>query len=111
MVNWGTVYVFRCGSLYKIGYTWGTALQRMAQLQVSSAGKIRLVCEYPTPCPDRIERELHRAFHHCRVHGEWFRLAKGDLKGIMADAQRARTEYVRLQSQLAQEQIANGGWL
>jgi hypothetical protein len=109
-MKWGCVYVIRCGSRYKIGYTWGSGAQRMRQFRVGNPQKMHLVCEIPTTTPERLERDLHSRLHAHLIHGEWFRLNMAQVKALQSDARYARAAQIRQQVDLAQQKIESGGW-
>lgn len=55
----------------KIGLSHGTAEDRIAGLQTSSAFELRTLVVIPSA--DReFERETHERFASCRLRGEWF---------------------------------------
>lgn len=53
----------------KIGVTTNLA-QRLEHLQTASP--VRLEVLAATEADTWLEREYHRFFNHCRLHGEWF---------------------------------------
>lgn len=74
----GTVYFIGDGEgRVKIGYTAGSAAERMKDLQTGSPQRLRLLATQPGSMRD--ERALHRRFAHARIRqdGEWFRATPG----------------------------------
>ncbi len=63
--------------LYKIGFSACPA-QRAAAIG-GTATPVPIVLSVPCEWATKLERYLHQAFHHRRVHGEWFRLTEKDL--------------------------------
>lgn len=56
----------------KIGYTSGTAEDRLKQLQTGNAEKLKLIVWMKG---SRLEElKIHRHLNHYRLEGEWFRL-------------------------------------
>lgn len=59
-------------SRVKIGYTSGTAEDRLRQLQTGNAEKLKLIAWMKG---GRLEElKIHREFNHWRLEGEWFKL-------------------------------------
>lgn len=74
-------YVYVMGprdGLYKIGYS--AAVSQRAAAIGGATNPIPIVLAVPCEWATKLERYLHQAFHHRRVHGEWFDLSEGNLK-------------------------------
>lgn len=105
---WGTVYVIRAGNTYKIGYTNGSAAQRLRALQVGSPIKLHLFCEIPHPSPARFERELAERYQKRLIHGEWYRLNRHDIYDLQVAEATWRRQYIDLQVAEAAEFARTG---
>jgi hypothetical protein len=80
----GWVYLFRADDpvgMYKIGYSTDP-VRRLKSIQATCP--VSLAFEWAIPCwgNDGTELKIHRKFDGKRVHGEWFRLSKQDVKWI-----------------------------
>lgn len=64
--------------LYKIGYSKNPT-ERMRQLQVSIPHKLTLIHDIMTTQPKLLEKQLHEAYSHKHVRGEWFALSEYDI--------------------------------
>lgn len=78
------VYFIASGSHVKIGYT-GDIAQRLTSLQLATPEKLTVVAMMYGAVA--VERELHEAFAHLRIHGEWFR-REGELSALLDGAPR-----------------------
>jgi hypothetical protein len=77
--NGNSVYVLKTGkNLYKIGKTQDLQ-KRLSSYHTHLPIVFRLVRQYITPQMDALEANLHMAFQHKRVKGEWFELQPNDL--------------------------------
>jgi len=79
---WGTVYIIRAKDWYKIGFS-SNPRRRLNNLQVGHHEKLDLIATSHTPTPKEGERLLHNAFAHRPRRGEWFRLTRKDVRGIV----------------------------
>lgn len=66
----GQVYVFRCRTLAKIGWSRNVGV-RLRHIQRSSPYPVKLVTAFPGEMA--LELSLHQRFAAQRVHGEWFK--------------------------------------
>lgn len=58
-------------TFYKIGFTKGSAKQRLKQLQTSNPVKLELIKEFPGDLWE--EKKIHKYLSSLRTEGEWFR--------------------------------------
>lgn len=73
----GFVYLAEQDGRHKIG---ASRQPETRALQVAPAG--RLVHFFPSGNHYKVEKALHRRFHTCRLHGEWFDLAAEDVAAL-----------------------------
>lgn len=76
-MNTSSVYLFKCGTFYKIGRTSKSVNLRVKQVQTSNPESVELIHfkQNLNHKQSVIEEDkLHRIFSHCRVNGEWFSL-------------------------------------
>ena len=75
----GYLYVVECNGYYKIGHT--TELEnRMAELQVGNPHELKVICAKKLLEPRELETALHGLYERKKVRGEWYKLAKEDVK-------------------------------
>ena len=72
----GTIYFIAGGDprgqvFYKIGYTAGSATDRLKAIQTGHPYPLDL--QLTMPGDMKTERSLHRRFSHLHERGEWFR--------------------------------------
>lgn len=74
----GAVYIFHAmgTDLYKIGWTNGDPLKRMADLQTGCPHKLRFVKAYIGTMKD--EKSIHFQFWDTHYYGEWFLFSKDE---------------------------------
>jgi hypothetical protein len=78
----GYVYLFQCGSRYKIG-TAIDVQRRMKNVQTTCHEKVVLVHAAPSDDPYRAEKFLHLMFGSKRIRNEWFDLSREDVNWIL----------------------------
>jgi hypothetical protein len=61
-------------SLYKIGVTKNDPKIRVKKLQTGSPNKLKLIAQFETEYPFRLESMLHNRYDYCRVLNEWYDL-------------------------------------
>lgn len=79
----GYVYLFRCGDLFKIGFSEDPQ-RRLAQVGGDEILHVILCADARSA-----ERSLHQRFSSLRDHGEYFRLGEeeiAEILGIQSDA-------------------------
>jgi hypothetical protein len=81
------VYLLRCQNRYKIGIA-GNVAARLATLQVSAPFAIEHVAHSQVDDAAALERELHSAYAHYRIVGEWFELSEADVQDVMQTLQK-----------------------
>jgi hypothetical protein len=87
VVSAGSVYLIRCGEVFKIGRSKNLG-RRLAQMSLPH--KPRIVCWRWYVDPGRVEIALHQIFGHRRLNGEWFSLNEDEVmraKVFMSEAQ------------------------
>lgn len=81
----GYVYLLQSSTgVYKIGRT-GDPDKRIRTFGVKLPFEVEYTCVIKTPHMFELEKLLHRAFHHKRINGEWFKLDAQDvglIKGL-----------------------------
>lgn len=60
-------------SKYKIGVSKNPK-KRLKQLQTGSGEEIKLIHEFKSNFPRKVETALHNRYGHLKAHGEWFSL-------------------------------------
>jgi hypothetical protein len=77
-----TVYLFKSvdsdGTLYKIGFSKKSILQRKSASQTGCPHEITIVDKYESEYALKIETSLHNLYSYKNTHGEWFRLDISD---------------------------------
>ncbi len=76
------VYVIKSGDFYKIGMTQGSVASRLKGLQTGNPEPLDVIFTIVTKDPDKLERNIHEAFKHRHVRGEWYALTDTDLSDI-----------------------------
>lgn len=79
-------YVYLIGvkrGLHKIGKSFQLE-KRLKQLSWQEGHRLRIVHRIPTDRMGWLEKFLHHAFSHRRIHGEWFRLSRKEVTLIRA---------------------------
>lgn len=61
-------------SKYKIGISKNPK-KRIKQLQTGSGEEIKLIHEFKSEFPRKVETAMHNRYGHLRAHGEWFYLS------------------------------------
>jgi hypothetical protein len=87
VVNAGSVYLIRCGEVFKIGRSKNLG-RRLAQMSLPHKPRIVFWRWYADP--GRVEVALHQLFDHRRLNGEWFSLSEDEVmraKVFMAEAE------------------------
>ena len=78
-----TIYLIECvrdyDTVYKIGYTSGTANKRLEKLLTGSDGTLKVIKEHKTKYCQTVERTIHRHWSYLNINREWFKL---DLKDV-----------------------------
>ena len=79
------VYLFKCGSAYKIGIT-NNVVRRFQGIRNITPHKIEFIaatrCYYEEDA-DYLESELHAVYKDKKIHHEWFKLNKKDVDNIL----------------------------
>ena len=72
----GYVYLIEdsLSSLYKIGLTKRDPLLRLKKLQTGNPGLLKLICQFKTEYPFRMETMLHNRYKNYKVLNEWYKL-------------------------------------
>lgn len=105
-----TVYFISDDTLVKIGYTDGSARERLAALQTGNGNPLRVLAECPKWGIEK-ERELHQQFASDRVRGEWFNLSPDLIKLINGlNRQAFISQQPQQPSVLSKEDIACKDW-
>lgn len=107
------VYLLEASGLYKIGIS-KDAHARLKQIQSMCPCRIRLLAMWKLPVRKDIvelERELHRTFADCRVHGEWFDIQADMMAGHEPDTEEPNNAEVRYLVNEAVNYIRAGGEL
>lgn len=77
----GKVYIAECQGLYKIGYTSGDPLGRIAALQTGNPFPVELIGSIPGS--RALEKHLHAVYRARKVRGEWHALTYDEVKEIL----------------------------
>ena len=75
----GFIYVIRCGSFSKIGYSKNPK-QRLRELQCANPFPLELAGTIPGSLAT--ESKLHTEYRHKHVRNEWFDLSEEDIFSI-----------------------------
>jgi hypothetical protein len=82
-----TIYLIECvrdyETVYKIGYTSGSASKRLDKLATGNDGSLRLLKEHKTNHSQTVERSLHRFYKHLNINREWFKLDLKDVENFL----------------------------
>ena len=84
-------YVYLCveepfSNKVKIGFTSGNEAKRLSGIQSGNPKKLKFhFITNPMPYYKTYERNLHLAFKHKHIRGEWFELCECDLFGLVED--------------------------
>lgn len=78
---------------YKIGFTQGKVEDRRKQLLTGSSEDLAIICEFPTKHPRKLEKYLHRIFHHERHRGEFFKLEPDQVKNFVLLCEKMEKTY------------------
>ena len=72
----GYVYLIEDSSnwLYKIGVSKHDPLLRLKKLQTGNPNKLKLISQYQTEYPFRLESILHNRYKHYKILNEWYEL-------------------------------------
>lgn len=89
MIGGGHVYFITNDRAIKIGWS-GSPTVRKRDLQVASPGRLRIIATFPGTPDD--EKDVHRAFAHLRMRGEWFR-PEPDLLAFIEEAGKAGLQF------------------
>jgi len=78
---------------YKIGFTEGVVADRLKQLSTASSQELVIVNYFKCKHYRKIEKYLHRAFHHKHQRGEWFKLDEKDTAEFLKICETAEKNY------------------
>lgn len=72
----GYVYLIEDSSnwLYKIGVTKHNPVLRLKKLQTGNPNTLKLISQFETPYPFRLESILHNRYKQYQVLNEWYEL-------------------------------------
>ena len=72
----GYVYLIEDSSnwLYKIGVTKHSPISRLKKLQTGNPNTLKLISQFETPYPFRLESILHNRYKQYQVLNEWYEL-------------------------------------
>lgn len=72
----GYVYLIEDSSnwLYKIGVTKHNPISRLKKLQTGNPNTLKLITQFETPYPFRLESILHNRYKRYQVLNEWYEL-------------------------------------
>jgi hypothetical protein len=80
-VDFGDVYLLKCGRSYKIGHSNASG-RRERELAIQLPEKSKIVHVIKTDDPCGIERYWHQRFDSKRKNGEWFELSAEDVSAF-----------------------------
>lgn len=78
---------------YKIGYTKGSVENRLLQLLTGSSQEIKIVHRFQSQHFRKLEKYLHRMFHHRHQRGEWFNLTPEEVEKFIPMCERAEENF------------------
>lgn len=81
------VYIVHClgTDYYKIGISTIPPLARLANLQTGCPMNLSMIHVFANLGAAELEREIHARLRQFRMRGEWFKLSKSELDGLVAD--------------------------
>lgn len=95
------IYLLECdqeeGKIYKIGVTQKNISERIKELDNGNPKEIRVVSEYITEYPYKVEKFLHRIYDSKKVKGEWFKLNQNEVKGFLVMCDNAEKNFNMLE--------------
>lgn len=95
------IYLIECdqedGKIYKIGVTQKNISERIKELDTGNPKKMRVVSEYITEYPYKVETFLHHVYDSKQVKGEWFKLNQSEVKNFLNMCDRAERNFSTLE--------------